>query len=758
MVWTLDAGGRCDYLSPQWKEYAGHEAAETGDGWADRVHPDDKRKFLDHRALCLRTGQPYTFEYRFRRAPDQTWRWLLERGALIFDANRQIAGLSGTCTDIEDYKQATASIEERRAKLQDVLDAATQVAMIATDTNGLIEIFNSGAQRMLQYQASEMEGVRTPEILHDSAECAERSRLLSSRFGQPVEGFNAILENARRGKSEEREWTYVRKDGTRLDVNLAVTAVCNPEGALQGFLCIATDITARKSLEREFRLNNEKLLAQTRNAEQANLAKSDFLAAMSHEIRTPMNAVMGMADLLWESQLDAEQSQYVDVVRRAGSNLLVLIDDILDLSKIEAGHLELEHIGFHLEKVVSEAVALLNLKARAKGLSLACHISPDVATALAGDPNRLRQILVNILGNAVKFTDSGAIELSVRNHESGRRGEIEFAVSDTGIGIPADKLEAVFDNFTQADASTTRRYGGSGLGLGISRRLVETMGGRLTVTSSVGKGSTFRFNTLFESAPVGGQQVPVTKTQPEPLVHGGEPAGKPGKALRILLVEDSGDNRLLVQAYMKGTRHRLDIAEDGKAAVDRFRVENFDLILMDMQMPVIDGLTATHAIRLIERERGTAPVPIVAITANARPKDVELSYQAGCNAHLSKPISKPNLLHVIEQHGIPAAREAIRIEMQPGLEEITPGYLAARREEVPELIALLAASDFERLTNLAHNMKGCGTSFGFADLSRIGAALEVAAKRRDSGAADTQLRQLSDYLEKVQVVRKPVEC
>ena len=371
-----------------------------------------------------------------------------------------------------------------------VFDAATQVSIIATDSEGIIQVFSPGAERMLQYPASEMEGIRTPEIIHDPAEWAER--------------FHAIRENARRGESEEGEWTYVRKDGARIDVSLSIKAISGPDGVFQGFLFIATDITARKS------------------AEEANRAKSEFLAAMSHEIRTPMNAILGMTDLLRESQLDAGQIQYVDVIRTAGANLLALIGDILDLSKIEAGHLELERIEFPLEEVIDDAVDLVSLKARAKGMSLTCHTSPDVSTALVGDPNRLRQVLLNLLGNAVKFTDSGGIELSIRNHESGRPGEIEFSIADTGIGIPADKLETIFRDFTQADASMARKYGGSGLGLGISRRLVEALNGRLTAISEVGKGSTFRFNALFEPASEGPRKPPLGIEELRPDAGGGK--------------------------------------------------------------------------------------------------------------------------------------------------------------------------------------------------------------------------------------------
>jgi CheY-like chemotaxis protein/anti-sigma regulatory factor (Ser/Thr protein kinase) len=591
-----------------------------------------------------------------------------------------------------------------------------------------------------------------------------------------------------------------------------------------------------------------------------------------------------MADMLWESHLDAEQRQYVEVFRRAGSSLLALINDILDLSKIEAGHLELERVEFDLEDVVDQAIELTALKARAKGIVLLSRLSPGVASALVGDPTRLRQILINLLGNAVKFTDSGEVVLTVQNHESGKSGEIEFAVSDTGIGIPPDKLETIFDDFTQADASTTRKYGGTGLGLGISRRLVQSMDGHLAATSSVGKGSTFRFHAQFELAPQNNRKARVEFGDfhgrrvlliddnatnclilrealqnwglesdafrlPEEALAGlseamagerpyslvlvdsfmpgmdgfkacaeirriagdlpvvmltsdarpgdatrGREAGLSGyavkpvrradllrlvceamkprespellplgsvdcretetvKPLRILVVEDSPDNRLLVQAYMKGSTHRLTFAEDGEVALRHFGASVFDLILMDMQMPVMDGLTATRAIRAIERERGAAATPIIALTASARPQDVEMSRDAGCNAHLSKPISKQKLLSIIEQYGkkLMATPAPMFVKMPAGLEEIVPQYLASRKEEVPELMKLLAALDFERIRVLAHDMKGNGGAYGFPKLTEIGFAMECAATEANVSALGQHLGSLAEYLERVQL-------
>jgi two-component system sensor histidine kinase/response regulator len=537
------------------------------------------------------------------------------------------------------------------------------------------------------------------------------------------------------------------------------------------------------------------------------------------------------------------------------------------------------------------------LKARAKGLVLLSHLSPGVATSLMGDPARLRQVLINLLGNAVKFTDSGEVVLTARNHESGKSGQIAFAVSDTGIGIPCDKLNTIFEDFTQADASTTRKYGGTGLGLGISRRIVEAMGGRLTATSSVGAGSTFRFTAQFDPAPVSSRKAPVALgdlhgkrvlliddnatnclilretlqawglesdafrlpaealarlpeamaseppyslvvidscmpgmdgfetaaeirriagglpivmltsdsqpgdtarrveaglsgyavkpvaraqmlrlvcdamgTREGPELHPAGSVGRKGteavKPARILVVEDSPDNRLLVQVYMKGSSHQLTFEENGKAAVERFAASDFDLILMDVQMPVMDGLAATRAIRALERDRGAPSIPIIALTANASMQDIERSGNAGCNAHLSKPISKLELLSAIEkfrrplepvelaqpEYLEPEYLEPIRIEIPPGLEDIVPGYLASRRKEVPEMMALLAASDFARLAVLGHNLKGTGGGYGFPELTRLGAALEQSAKQADYGTLRTHMTELGNYLDRVQPI------
>ncbi|TAL08528.1 MAG: response regulator [Nitrospirae bacterium] len=640
-------------------------------------------------------------------------------------------------------------------------------AVIVLDKNGSVTFMNAIAELLTGWKEKEAKGQPLTGVF----------RIVNEKTRQPSENpaDKVMREGVIVGLANHT--VLIAKDGTEWPIDDSGAPIRNAQGDLIGVVLVFRDITERKRSEAELQKSKEA-------AEAANMAKSEFLASMSHEIRTPMNAIVGMADLLWETPLSQEQKEYVQIFRRAGGTLLTLINDILDLSKVEAGHMELEEVDFDLHDTIEKAVEVVAIRAHEKGLELTSHVMSDVPTDLVGDPTRLRQVLLNLLGNAIKFTESGEVILRVtKDPASPDPGALRFSISDSGIGIPSDKLGTIFERFTQVDSSTTRRYGGTGLGLTISKRLVELMGGRIEVESRVGHGTTFFFtlragvwtgpkrrmarlpvdmnnlntlvvddnatNRLILREMLTGWKARVTEAaggeealarlrraqeagDPYRLVlldcrmpdmdgfqvvdatkryqglanvtimmltsdgRGGDLARakelglaaymvKPVKrgdllnaisaalsmplpsrqeappetvhalpgvqqSLRILLVEDAEDNRLLIQAYLKHTAHRLDIAENGEIACGKFKVGRYDLVLMDVQMPVMDGYTATQEIREWEQANHRPPTPIIALTAHALKEDEEKSLAAGCTAHLTKPIKKATLLAAILEH------------------------------------------------------------------------------------------------------------
>ncbi|NMJ41877.1 response regulator [Roseomonas sp. JC162] len=565
------------------------------------------------------------------------------------------------------------------------------------------------------------------------------------RFLQGPATDPASVHAIRRAMAERRpadvEIVNYRRDGTRFVNELHISPVFGANGELEYFFGIQHDVTARVRLAQATQ-------RARRAAERASAEKSDFLAFMSHEIRTPMNGVMGTVSLLLDTTLDAEQRAYAETARRCGETLLHTVNEMLDLSRIEAGRLALEAIPFDLARPVTEVLDLLGPAAAEKGIRLSASIDPLLPARLVGDPQRLRQVLLNLADNAVKFTPSGGVGLRVERADA--EGRVRFVVADTGIGIPPEVQRRLFRRFAQGAADTARRFGGSGLGLMICRQLVGLMGGRITLTSTPGKGSVFAFEIALPAVAESGRPPSTLLPRPAAATRGAATAARG----RILLAEDGEANQLVAAAILRKAGYAVDLARDGEEALGMARTAAYDLVLMDVRMPRMDGFAATAAIRALPGAAGR--VPIIAMTASAMAGDRERCIGAGMDGHLAKPTDRATLLGAVEEaldarprrpravgpadepHTAPAlldlaTLDELRSAVGPGR---LPRLIGVFAEETRARLARLAATaDLGAIEEEAHGLKSAAGTFGAAALRQAAEALETACVAKDSAAA-----------------------
>ncbi|NML15545.1 PAS domain-containing sensor histidine kinase [Azohydromonas caseinilytica] len=486
LLWRCNSEGRADWFNRRWSEYTGQdEARARGEGWMEAVHADDRPVARAHWRHAVNTGSPFVHEMRVCRH-DGAVRWHLVRVEPLREGAGAIRRWFCVATDVHEQHTARELLEQRMQQrtreMRTVLDSAAS-AIIATDLHWRITTLNPAAETLLRLSAAQGLGRRVLEFF-DARELRTRARLLPPdirRILWPAWRPQGPQRPAERGQ----EWTCVRGDGSRVPVLLTLSVLRDGRGEPTGFLGVLTDLSERKALE-------ETLRQRTAQAEAASRAKSAFLAHMSHEIRTPLNAVIGLSQLMARMALPEDGRRFVGHIQQAGEQLLALTNDVLDLSRIEAGEMHLEHAPFELAPLLEALRVMVGPQAAAKGLPLYLELGPGLPAVLTGDPLRLKQVLLNLLGNAVKFTPAGSVTLrvAVAGHGPGR-STLRFDVVDTGIGVRPEQRARIFEPFMQADSSTTRRFGGTGLGLSIVRRLVDMMGGTLALESTPGQGSTF---------------------------------------------------------------------------------------------------------------------------------------------------------------------------------------------------------------------------------------------------------------------------
>jgi PAS domain S-box-containing protein len=651
-VWDWDLRTNQVYYNLRWKSMLGYQDHEIGnrfEEWEQRLHPDDRERALAAvRAYLDGLAPVYELEHRLRHK-DGSYRWILARGVALRDADGKPYRMAGSQTDITERKQGEQALRDSEALYHSLVETLP-LNVFRKDLQGRFTFGNQLFCQSLGKPPEEFIGKTDFDFY--PAELAEKYRQDDRRVAEEKVILNEVEE-------------HHKPSGEKIYVQVLKTPVYDSREQVIGTQAIFWDVSDRRRAMEEMRKAKEA-------AESANRAKSAFLANMSHEIRTPMNAIIGMTELVLETDLNAEQREYLDLVKKSADSLLAVINDILDFSKVEAGRLELDTIAFSLRDHLGDMLNTLAPRANQKGLELACHVAPQVPDHLLGDPVRLSQILVNLVGNALKFTQHGEVVVEVELVSGGvMRGEgseatpatthhapltthLHFTVRDTGIGVPEDKREVIFDPFTQADSSTTRQYGGTGLGLAIVRRLVEMMGGRIWVESEAGKGSAFHF-----TAQLGVQETPAARSAP---VEAASIQGMP-----VLVVDDNATNRRILEEILEHWQMKPTSAESGPQALEILLQaarsgEPIPLALLDVQMPGMDGYMLAERIRQQPEITGTT---LLVLTSSAQSGESARRQELKINGLLNKPIKQADLWKAIMSAlGMPLSAEA-RAEPPP---------------------------------------------------------------------------------------------
>ncbi|GAB3124277.1 PAS domain S-box protein [Novispirillum itersonii] len=713
------------------------DAVETLTGWpvadfltnsitfARLMHPEDQDRTTATVTRALEAGEPYRVEYRII---DRAGRehWVSENASGVRDENGTVEWIDGIIIDITDIKR-------RNAEFEGVVKAISRsLAVVEFDLSGIIIHANSNFLRLTGYALPDLIGS------HHS--------LLCTREEVTAPAYRLLWDTLRQGRYSSGEFHRIGKDGRDIWIYGSYNPVLDPDGRPYKIIKFATDLTERHAMEQDLRD------AKAR-AEQAAAAKSTFLANMSHEIRTPMNAIIGFTDVLLGDPVTDTQRRHLNTVRTSARSLLGLLNDILDTAKLERGAVDLEIKDFSLRDVCMQVLASLRVNAQTKGLPLILEYPDDQPEFFRGDALRIQQVLLNLVGNAVKFTERGEVRVLFR-HTPGQ--PVRLTVSDTGIGIAPDRVARIFDPFAQADASMTRRFGGTGLGTTIARQLVELMGGRISVESELGLGSRFHIDLPLPA----GEAVDPMQDQ----------AAVDLPPLALLVADDVPQNLELLHLLLSRQGHTLTAATNGEEAVQAFSTGTFDLVLMDVQMPVLNGLDATRQIRALEAATGRPHTPVIALTASVLEEDVTAAQDAGMDGFATKPVDlyaltleMARLLRIEVSNTRPAPAAAHPVAVRGSVIDWAQGkrlwgsedrhrtairrFLDEYGHTVPHLRTLSA--DPAGLVDLAaqiHRLRGAAANLALSRVSGLSAAIESSVKDGDTAGLPARLDQLADEL------------
>jgi PAS domain S-box-containing protein len=629
-VWTPE--GAVKFLNARWREYTGtYDTIINTRGTIDLIHPDDWAMCDAAWIKALHHKETFTCELRLRDQ-EGSYRWFITR-AVPHIINGEIAEWFGTSTDIHDQKMAAEELVRSTRRYRTVFQHCPVPMLVIDSDSGQILDVNHMALSTYGYSRKEFLSLNAADI----TPAEDRKTFWEMMKQLPLQRERFLHRVAR----------HQRKDGSILHVEITMRDIMLDGHWMR--LSAIVDVTKRVSVEEQLHQLMKKLKAAKEEAERLNNLKSAFLANVSHEIRTPLGAMLGFADLLRDPNISQdEHSNYLNILVRNGEQLSVIINDILDLSKVEAGHLTLEFLDVEPKSIVDDVFTLFEIKAREKNLTLSYDQDPSTPLHITTDPVRVRQVLVNLMSNALKFTPQGSVHMRSYGERNGQgRTHMGFEITDTGIGIAAEQQEQIFEMFVQAEDSTTRKFGGTGLGLALSRKLARALGGDVRVIrSEPGTGSTFLFTLTDLPELRTKQDTHELKSAPAP-----GPASVPGadsvslNGLKILVVDDAPDIRSLISFLLMRAGASVDFAENGVEGYRKALSNCYDLVLMDIQMPQMDGYTATMKLR----EQGYRK-PIIALTAHAMTEARKKCLSVGCTGHLSKPINPSHLLGIVAYH------------------------------------------------------------------------------------------------------------